>query len=137
MKVIQAKIHSDLRKEGQIYQVSDEVEQNLTILEDGTVRLDAISHEGLPCWQEEKEIEKEVCRDILSMLDEYANHPSDNEQENTGKWEMTLVYEDGSEVNLTGPMIGKVFAGDVDLTEYIREHMPFMSLGVFDTTEAL
>ena len=44
MNVVYVKIHSDLRKEGQIYQVSDEVEQEVEIFADGKVCLHAISH---------------------------------------------------------------------------------------------
>ena len=60
MSIKQVVIHSDLRRPDQIYQASDEVEQKLTIQRDGTVRLDAISHEGYPCWKEEKEIDEEL-----------------------------------------------------------------------------
>ncbi len=35
MNIVYVKIHSDLRKEGQIYQVSDEVEQEVEIFADG------------------------------------------------------------------------------------------------------
>lgn len=35
MNIVYVKIHSDLRKEGQIYQVSDEVEQEVEILRMG------------------------------------------------------------------------------------------------------
>lgn len=44
---------------GQIYQVSDEVEQE-EIFGGWKVCLHAISHEGLPCWEEEKEVEPDV-----------------------------------------------------------------------------
>lgn len=137
MTVIQATIDSELRKKGQIYQASDEVEQQLTISENGTVILHAISHEGLPCWQEEKKVDKEVCQNMLALLDQYASDPVFSEQEEAGQWKMTLIYEDNSRVELTGPMIGHVSANDVDLTEYIRKQLPFMSLGVFDTTDSL
>ena len=137
MSIKQVVIHSDLRRPDQIYQASDEVEQKLTIQRDGTVRLDAISHEGYPCWKEEKEIDEELAIEILNLLEQYAKQPAELSQAEASEWEMHIVYEDDSEQKLKGPMIGKVYAGDVDLTDFIRNHLPFMSLGVFDRTDSL
>ena len=137
MNVVYVKIHSDLRKEGQIYQVSDEVEQEVEIFADGKVCLHAISHEGLPCWEEEKEVEPDVALEMLANIATYLENPRTFQVDHVGQWQLNAKYEDGSTKEVKGPMIGKVMADNVDLTAYLREKLPFMSLGIFDQTDSL
>ena len=60
------------------------------------------------------------------MLFRSAKQPAELSQADASEWEMHIVYDDDSQQKLKGPMIGKVYAGDVDLTDFIRNHLPFM-----------
>lgn len=137
MRIQQVKIHSDLRKKDQIYQVSDEVEQELDIYADGKVALHALSHEGLPCWEEEKEMDEDSAKEILDLLNRFLDNPEQKENDSVGQWSLKAIYADGSTKEAKGPMTGEVIVDGINLTEIIREKCPFMSLGVFDQTDAL
>lgn len=137
MEVVKVKIHSDLRKEGQIYQVSDEVEQELEMNQDGKVSLHALSHEGLPCWEEEKEMSEEDAKEILHLISIYLENPNQIKDDHVGQWTLEASYADGSIKKVSGPMLGKVEANGIDLTQLIRKKCPFLSLGVFDQTDSL
>lgn len=137
MEIVKVKIHSDLRRQGQIYQVSDEVEQELEIHQDGKVILHALSHEGLPCWEEEKEMDLKDAKEILDLISIYLEHPNQEKNDEVGQWSLEATTSDGSIKEANGPMVGNVKADGIDLTSLIRQKCPFLSLGVFDTTDSL
>ncbi len=137
MEIVKVKIHSDLRRQGQIYQVSDEVEQELEIHQDGKVILHALSHEGLPCWEEEKEMDQKDAKEILDLISVYLEHPNQEKNDEVGQWSLEATTSNGSIKEANGPMVGKVKANGIDLTSLIRQKCPFLSLGVFDTTDSL
>lgn len=137
MHIQKVSIDSDLRHDGQIYQASDEVRQKITIQRDGKVSLHALSYEGLPCWEEEKEIEVEKAEMLLDLLEEYIQQPTPSWKESCARWSMCVVFEDGSTQTYEGAMTGQVVVEEKDLTQTIRQTLPFASLAVFDLTESL
>ncbi len=74
---------------------------------------------------------------MLAKIATYLENPRTFQVDHAGQWQLNAKYEDGSTKEVKGPMIGKVMADNVDLTAYLREKLPFMSLGIFDQTDSL
>lgn len=78
-------------------------------------------------------IGKKKAFDILSLISQYCdNQPFAIFATDIGLWEMTITDTNKGNHKFKGSLCGGVSVGTIDLTDYIRKHIPIDSLFVFD-----
>ena len=117
---------------------TDEVEQNLTISSTGRVWFTGYNYGGgfsnyIAGRKKQLSIGRNKASDILSLVSQYFdNKPSAIFATDIGEWEIIITDTDKNNQKFKGSLCGGVTVGDIDLTEYIREHISIDGLFVFD-----
>ena len=115
---------------------NDEIEQHLTISSTGRVWCNRyIFGEGYNYVLKKKEqisIGKDAAVHILGLISELLLTYQRDFVTDVGHWEMEIRYTNGDKRIIDGPLIGNVYAGETDLSDYIRGEVPIDGLFVFD-----
>jgi len=114
---------------------NDEVEQHLTITDTGRVWFSRyIFGAGKHLLKEKMQIaiDGDVAKNILSMVEAYTDEGIETFATDVGMWKMTLTDINGNTENYSGSLVGEVYGNGIDITEYIREHLPLEYIFAFD-----
>ena len=128
-------------KEGD-YLPEDEVEQRLVLEADGNAALRCFTfnkgegHHGIGRGQEGK-VRPNSMKEILHMMDTWLYSRRENaadmwkKEDNCGRWILHVKFSDGRVQVQTGKAEGAFYAG-MDVSQFIRERLPFEGLLLFD-----
>lgn len=121
-------------------QENQEIEQHLTVSSSGRVWLSrfgfSLSSGHILLKREYAKIAEDRVSTLFAYLAEYSRHPSDLCACDTGNWTLTIRYDDRPSLTLNGSMIDQVYAGDVNVSTWIRRHIPLQDLIAFGDEEA-
>ena len=67
-------------------------------------------------------------REILPLLETYAQYGDTIFEAYEGTWKMTIVYKDGTQKHYLGPARENAAVGDILLSEFIRRRIPIGGL---------
>lgn len=117
---------------------NDEVEQHLTISASGRVWFTGYKYaNGFGKFEISRKhqfnIGKSVVKDILELFSQYLD--SDKltcYATDIGTWEMEITDNKGEVYTFKGSLCGGVTVGDIDITFYLRQHIPVSNLFVFE-----
>ncbi len=128
-------------KEGE-YSPEDEVEQRLVLEADGNAALRCFTynkgegHHGIGRVTEGK-VRPNAMKEILHMMDTWLysrrKKAADiwNSGDGSGRWILHVRFADGRVQVQTGKTEGAFYAG-IDISQFIRERLPFDGLLLFD-----
>ena len=137
MKVKKIKIISNNICYGPKSSPEDEVEQHLIISSDGRVWFTGYNYAGgfgnyKVGRNSQFSIGKLIADKILSLFSQYCiEEPLSCFATDIGEWEMIITDIEQKTYVFKGSLCGGVSAGDVDLTDYIREHISIDDMFVF------
>lgn len=116
---------------------TDEVKQHLTISSTGRVWFTGYNYgKGFDNHvigrRQQLAIGKEKALNILSLIKRYFDYGLLNGLvTDIGSWEVIVTDTDKNNEKFKGSLCGGVTIEDIDLTEYIQEHIPIDGLLVF------
>ena len=117
---------------------NDEIEQHLTISSTGRVWCNRyIFGEGNYVLNRKEQISigKDAAGRILGLVSDLLITYQSCFVTDVGEWEMEIRYSNGDKKKIDGPLIGNVFVGDIELSDYIRGEVSIEGLFVFDGGE--
>lgn len=110
----------------------DEVEQRLTINSKGGVWFASYTYNNgqryRPFRSCRQKITAQEAREILPLLETYAQYGDTIFEAYEGTWKMTIVYKDGTQKHYLGPARENAAVGDILLSEFIRRRIPIGGL---------
>jgi len=115
----------------------DEVEQHLTISATGRVWFTGYNYAGgfgnyKIGRKQQLSIDKSIADKIMSLFSQYCRvEPLLCFATDIGDWEMIITDIEQKTHVFKGSLCGGVSAGDMDLTDYIREHIAVDDMFVF------
>ncbi|WP_129043097.1 hypothetical protein [Clostridium tetani] len=115
----------------------DEVEQHLTISANGRVWFMGYNYaSGFGKYKigrkQQFSIDKSTTEELLTLFAQYCeSEPLVCYATDIGLWEMEITDVENKKYIFKGSLCGGVSVGNVDLTEYIRVHIPIDDLFVF------
>ncbi len=116
----------------------DEVEQHLTILANGRVCFTGYNYTNSfgkyeVGKKQQFNIDKAITEEMLALFAQYCeSEPLGCYVMDIGIWEMEITDVENKKHIFKGSVCGEVSVGDIDLTEYIRTHIPIDDLFVFN-----
>lgn len=117
---------------------TDEVEQHLSISSIGRVWFTAYDYsDGYGKYKISRRyqfgISKSITNKIMELFSLYCNsEPMTPYVTDIGIWEMTITDIEGKEHKFKGSLCGSICVKDIDLSCYLRGHIPIDRLFLFD-----
>lgn len=141
--VKKVKIYSNIMSYGFLPREDTEIEQHLTITEDGRVWLTRYAvKEDLnfadlkKTEQKQFRIDKEKAKFLLSKFTKYFRDEYNLQfATDVGQFEMWIDDDEGKKANFLGPMISEIVVDGYDLSQLVRDTLDDQTLFVFDSNE--
>ena len=141
--VKKVKIHSNIMSYGFLPREDTEIEQHLTITEDGRVWLTRYAvKEDLnfadlkKIEQKQFKIDKEKAEFLLSKFTKYFRDEYNLQfATDVGQFEMWIDDDEGKKAYFIGPMISEIVVDGYNLSQLVRDTLDDQTLFVFDSNE--
>ena len=141
--VKKVKIHSNIMSYGFLPRENTEIEQHLTITEDGRVWLTRYAiKEDLnfadlkKIEQKQFKIEKEKAKFLLSKFTKYFRDEYNLQfATDVGQFEMWIDDDEGKKAYFLGPMTSEIVVDGYNLSQLVRDTLDDQTLFVFDSNE--